>query len=128
GAERLKGVLHGGGHASYTVRMMSRHLGPRLYSEMVLPHWPVRFALAAASAIAPIVGSAQQLAPVTAAEQCHGEFITDVVAHGSRRTVPVRPEKFDSTVNGALRTMQPLTPSHVVRDFVLLRAGDRCDE
>jgi hypothetical protein len=95
---------------------------------MVLPNWPVRFALAAASAIAPIVAGAQQLAPVTDAEQCHGEFITEVITHGERRTVPAKPERFAETINGALRTMQPLTPAHVVRDFVLLHAGDRCDE
>jgi hypothetical protein len=95
---------------------------------MVLPHRLVRFALAAASAIAPIVAGAQQLAPVTEAEQCHGERITDVVARGGRRTVVAHPEWVQDKVNGALRSMQPQTPAHVVRDFVLLRAGDTCDE
>lgn len=95
---------------------------------MVLPNWPVRFALAAASAIAPIAAAAQELAPVTPAEQCHGEVVTQVVTHGIRRTVPAHPEQFAQTINNVLSTAQPLTPAHVVRDFVLLRAGDRCDE
>lgn len=95
---------------------------------MLPPHWPVRFALAAATAIAPIAVAAQGLAPVSPSEQCHGEVITQVVMHGTRRTVPAHPERFAEAINGALSTLQPLTPAHVVRDFVLLRAGDKCDE
>ena len=76
----------------------------------------------------PLALRAQQLAPVTDAERCHGELITEVVAHGTRRAVLAEHAEFAPLVNGTMRRLQPLTPSRVVRNFVLMRAGDRCDE
>jgi hypothetical protein len=83
---------------------------------------------ACALAAAPVVLRAQQLRPVSDAERCHGELITGVVAQGARRAVLPEHAEFAPLVNGTMRRLQPLTPSHVVRNFVLLRAGDRCDE
>lgn len=76
----------------------------------------------------PLALRAQQLAPVPDAERCHGELITQVATHGARRAVLPEQARFAPLVNGTMRWLQPLTPGHVVRNFVLLRAGDRCDE
>lgn len=95
---------------------------------MLPPRWPVRLVLAVALATVPPALGAQTLAPVSDAERCHGERVTEVVAHGSRRAAVPDNAEFAHLVNGTLRTMQPLTPSHVVRNFVLMRAGDVCDE
>jgi hypothetical protein len=81
-----------------------------------------------ALAALPCALRAQQLAPVSDAEHCHGELITEVTAHGARRAVLAEHAEFAPLVNGAMRRLQPLTPGRVVRNFVLLRAGDRCDE
>jgi hypothetical protein len=86
----------------------------------------VRLALALATV--PFALRAQQLAPVVDADRCHGELITEVVAHGARRPVLAENAEFAPLVNGTMRRLQPLTPSHVVRNFVLLSAGDTCDE
>lgn len=96
--------------------------------QMLPPRWPVRLALAVTLATVPFALRAQMLAPVADAERCHGERITEVVARGSRRAVLPNSAQFASLVNGAMRTLQPLTPGHVVRNFVLMRAGDVCDE
>ncbi len=87
---------------------------------------PVRLALALATV--PFALRAQQLKPADDAERCHGELITSVVAHGARRAVLAESAEFAPLVNGTMRRLQPQTPGHVVRNFVLLRAGDRCDE
>jgi hypothetical protein len=94
------------------------------------PARPVRiaFTLAVALARAPLALGAQQLAPVADAETCHGERIVSVVAHGARRAILGHPEAIARAVNDAVTALQPLTPSRVVLNFVLLKPGDSCDE
>lgn len=91
---------------------------------------PVQFvvAVAAALATAPITVAAQHLEPVTDAERCHGERIVAVETHGRRRDVVVHPMEISRAVNGAVRALQPQTPDRVVRNFLLLGAGDVCEE
>lgn len=76
----------------------------------------------------PLRLEAQRLTPVTDAERCHGERITEVIPRTSRRAVLGNPPGLARIVNGTVAFLQPLTADHVIRNFVLLHAGEACNE
>jgi hypothetical protein len=72
--------------------------------------------------------AAQHLEPASDAEHCHGERIVAISHHGIRRNFDGMLGQLGATATDVMRYTQPLTPSHVVIRYLLLRVGDVCDE
>ncbi len=70
----------------------------------------------------------QRLTPSAETELCRGERVTAIVTREARRAVLGRPQEVADAVNGILGRLQPVTPSRVVRNFLLLGTGDICNE
>lgn len=81
-----------------------------------------------ALAMLPCALRGQHLAPVTVAERCHGERIVEITLRGAQRDAADGFGGFGDAVNRGIKWVQPRTADHVVRGFLLLKVGDRCDE
>ncbi|MBX9927325.1 MAG: hypothetical protein K2X99_00300 [Gemmatimonadaceae bacterium] len=72
---------------------------------------------------------AQQLAPVTEAQQCRGERISRVTFKGIRRELLDKRFAFAArAVEATVEALQPPTRVRIVRGFLLLKPGQRCVE
>lgn len=87
------------------------------------------FALMALIALAPARVAAQRLAPIAPEQQCSGQTIAAVEFVGARR--PLLSRRFDPAArvaNQAVLVLQPATRVRLLRRFILLGVGDRCNE
>lgn len=80
-------------------------------------------------ALAPARGTAQRLAPIAAEQRCDGRSIGAIEFVGSRR--PLLSRRLDPAAriaNEAILVLQPATRVRLLRRFLLLQVGSRCDE
>ena len=79
--------------------------------------------------LAPTPSAAQRLAPIDENQQCRGQTIAAMEFVGIRR--PLFSRRFDPAAriaNEAIFVLQPPTRVRLLRRFLLMRVGDRCDE
>ncbi len=72
--------------------------------------------------------AAQHLRPTRADERCAGERVVGVSFVGLQREITDRFGRLGALVNSSARTLQPQTNTGVVSRFLMLHAGDVCDE
>ena len=73
--------------------------------------------------------AAQRLEPIGPDERCDGRTIVAIEFVGTRRSLlGPRLDPAARVVNGAMFALQPVTRTRLVERFLLLKAGDRCEE
>jgi hypothetical protein len=77
----------------------------------------------------PALLAAQPQAPAEVADGCQGRRIVDVTYRSSRRElIPRRFDPVARIAQGVVDVLQPPTRTRLVRRFLLLAEGERCDE